>query len=110
MCIPTLERTLQHEAHFLLIMTKKLFFTGLLILVLAILYAEIRGLKVVTCAGVNVRAVAISNSHERLYLTRIGSIFVGFPNVEGQAVVVTSGGTAKFGYFTRAGIQIESCS
>jgi hypothetical protein len=91
-------------------MTKRVLFSGGLVLVFTLLYAELRGLKVVTCAGGNVRAVAISSSHERVYLTRIGSIFVGFPNVEGQAVVVTSGGTAEFGYFTRAGIQIESCS
>jgi len=91
-------------------MTKRLLFSGGLVLVFTLLYAELRGLKVVTYAGGNVRAVAISSSHERVYLTRIGSIFVGFPNVEGQAVVVTSGGTAEFGYFTRVGIQIESCS
>lgn len=82
-------------------MSKIHLFSVTLTLVLAILYAELRGLKVVTCAGGNVRAVAISSSHERVYLTRIGSIFVGFPNVEG---------TAEFGYFTRAGIQIEPCS
>jgi hypothetical protein len=91
-------------------MTKKLLFSGRLILVLTILLAEFRGLKVVTCAGGNVRAVAISSANERVYLTRIGSIFVGFPNVEGHAVMVTSDGTAEFGYFTRAGIQIDSCS
>ena len=93
-----------------LAMSKIHLFFVIVILVLAILYTDFRGLKVVTCAGGNLRAVAISSSHERVYLTRIGSIFVGFPNVEGQAVVVTSGGTAEFGYFTRAGIQIESCS
>lgn len=91
-------------------MTKRLLFLGGLISVLAISYAEFRGLKVVTCAGGHVRAVAISSACERAYLTRIGSIFVGFPRVEGQAVVVTSDGTAGFGYFTRTGIQIESCS
>jgi hypothetical protein len=94
----------------LILMTKKLLFSGGLILVLGVFYAEFRGLKVVTCAGGNVRAVAISSATERAYLTRIGPIFAGFPGIEGEAVVVTSGGTSRFGYFTRAGIQIESCS
>ncbi|GBF58251.1 hypothetical protein PbB2_01923 [Candidatus Phycosocius bacilliformis] len=91
-------------------MTKRRLFSGALILVLTVLYAEFRGLKIVACAGDDVRAVAISSSHERVYLTRIGSIFVGFPNIEGQVLVVTSDGLSEFGYFTRAGIQFESCS
>lgn len=91
-------------------MSKIHLFSVTLTLVVAILYIDFRGLKVVTCAGGNVRAVAICSLHERVHLTRIGSIFVGFPNVEGQAVVMTSGGKTEFGYFTRTGIQIASCS
>lgn len=80
------------------------------IAILVYVFLEVAGLKVIHCSEDGVRAVAIANIPERVYLTRIGTFFVGFPQLEGVALIVKSRSTEEFGYFTRHGIQFESCT
>jgi hypothetical protein len=91
-------------------MSKRYILSAISILIMVALSLHYFGLKVINCSDGDVRAVAIASSRERVYLMRVGYFFIGFPRLEGRAVIVKSGSTAEFGYFTRSGIQFASCS